>query len=192
MPKHCLNLIGDPANVVWSLQWDDKHFELIDPNDYLIEKIETRRAHGKIDLSMVSLDGTIAIDTFFRGKLLFQQNARAIIELQELVNNGLRSDPEYRASMRSWSVLATFLGAAAFLIGGGLFGGFCWFASQAPEPPPEPWIHLLRWPVKVALIALMCTAVTGLIACISGLRRWMRIRGIERSMEVEDRLVTPG
>ena len=76
-------------------------------------------AHHDIDLSKTFIDGTICF-AFPDGELRFKQNSAALEDLRELVEAGLRYDPEYRSAMRlrSLRTAAMAVGPIMFLVAG--------------------------------------------------------------------------
>jgi hypothetical protein len=143
---------------------------------------ETTLAHRVIDLSRAFIDGTICF-TVANETVGFKKNSAALAELRELVETGLRCDPEYRAIMRSRSLRAMTLGPVMFLIAGGVFGCYCWYVSWAPEPAADSWIRYFGWLIKGMLLVLLAVAILGLGLTGSGLRQWWRIRSIERTVD---------
>lgn len=126
MHSHRLIPASGSSRAAWLLEWDDKRLVLQDPEGEPVIEAEIARAHHVIDLSVAFLDGTIGFVSP-QGDLQFKQNRAALAELRDLVNAGLRSDPEYRAAMRRRALRAMPVGAAMFLIAGGLFGCYCWY-----------------------------------------------------------------
>ncbi len=74
------------------------------------------------------------------------------------------------------------LGIGVFIVAGGLFGLFCWYAVVAPEPPPDHWIHWFRWPLRVIMFVVVAAILAGPYICYQGMRQWLRIRAIERAV----------
>jgi hypothetical protein len=163
------------------LQWNEQRFVLQDPHGQLVVDVEIALAHRAIDLSEAFIDGTIGFVSP-GSTLRFKLNRAALAELRELVDAGLRSDPEYRATLRRQSLFAMPFGAVAFLVAGGLFGCYCWYASWAPDPPADSWIHSFGWLIKGVLLVLFAVALVGLGFGGYGLRQWWRIRSIERTL----------
>jgi hypothetical protein len=180
--SHRLVPEGGSSKDAWQLELDDKGLVLHDASGQPVFEIETALAHHVIDLSKTFIDGTICF-AFPDGELRFKQNSAALEDLRELVEAGLRYDPEYRSAMRLRSLRAMAVGPVMFLVAGGLFGCYCWYASWAPDPPADSWIRWLGWLVKGVLTVLLAIALLGLGLGCSGFRQWWRIRKIERTID---------
>jgi hypothetical protein len=56
--------------------------------------------------------------------------------LRTFVEANLEKDAEYRTHLHREAVRDIPIGLAMFIVAGGLFGLYCWYASWAPDPPP--------------------------------------------------------
>src|SRR5262245_5445575 len=127
MPSHWLIRDDKKSNAEWLLEWDDSTFLLKEPGGETVFEVETARAHRLIDPFQLYSNRKIGFREPF-DSLVFK-NSRAVADLAELVETGLKSDPGYRYALRRHSLQVAASGMAMSLFAGGLFGLFCWFAS---------------------------------------------------------------
>jgi hypothetical protein len=163
------------------LEWDDERFVLYDANGQQVTKAEIASAHHVIDLSQTFIDGTICI-AVPPEVLRFKRNSAAEAGLRKLVETGICHDPAYRARMRQRSLRAMTLGPVLFVVAGGAFGAYCWYAIGAPDPPADHWIRYVGWLIKGILVVLFAVALLGLGLSCSGFYQWRQIRRIERQI----------
>lgn len=173
---------GGSAKAPWLLEWNDERFVIRGATGAPILETQTASAHKLVDLSQTFIDGTICISgpsEVFR----FKQNSAAEAALRTLLDAAMARDPVYCAEMRTRSIRAMTVGPVMFLVAGGLFGGYCWYAIGAPDPPADHWIHYVGWLIKGVLLVLLAVALAGLGMAFSGFFQWRRIRRIERQMQ---------
>jgi len=85
-------------------------------------------AHRIVEMYELYMEGKISIVTP-QSTLTFQKQTAGLAPLRELVEAGMAGDPEFRSDLRQQSLRAISLGLAFFIVGGGLFGLYCWYAS---------------------------------------------------------------
>ena len=88
------------------------------------------------------------------GPLTFKKQPAALTPMRRLVELGLARDAEFRSELRRESLRAIPRGLALFVVGGGLFGLYCWYASRAPDLPPGHWIRWFGWLIHGVLLLL--------------------------------------
>jgi hypothetical protein len=176
--------LGSPKTP-WLLDWDTECFVLRDANGETVVETDTAAAHLIIDLSQTFIDGTICI-AVPPEVLRFKRNSAAEAGLRKLVETAIARDPVYRAAMRQRSLRAMKFGPLLFVVAGGLFGVFCWYAIAAPEPPADHWIRYVRGLMKWSLTVLVAVALLGLGLSCSGFCQWLRIRRIERQSNLAE------
>jgi hypothetical protein len=62
-----------------------------------------------------------------------------------------------RARSSAWQVI--WFGVGMFIVCGGLFGAFCWWAAIAPDPPK--WVIVFRPLMRLSLMFLMVGTLLG-------------------------------
>jgi hypothetical protein len=181
MESHQLVLESSPSGT-WLLQWDEKTFVLKTPDGEVVLEAEAGTAHRLIELYDLYTEGKISFGTS-QGSLVFRKNREALAAVRAFVEAGLQSDPEYRAELLNRARRVVPIGLTLFIVGGGLFGLYCWFASWAPDPPPGHWIHSFGFFIKSVLMLLMAGALGGLLMVWFGLSQLRRLQRIERTLE---------
>jgi hypothetical protein len=88
--------------------------------------------------------------------------------------------------MRRLALRAMPAGAAMILGASALFASYCWYASVAPEPPPDSWLRALAWPIKMSLTLLLAIALVGVGLGCYGFSQWWHIRRIERAASADN------
>jgi hypothetical protein len=158
----------------WSLGWDDYLMRLRDPNGQAVFEIELSKVHQIIELHILYAERKIGF-MVSEGSLRFKKDRAAASELRAIVEKGLRSDTEYLKRLRHGAARVTMVGLGSFILGGGPFGLYCWFASWAPNPPPGHWIRWVGGFIHAALFGLMILAIGGLCIFHYGMRLWRRL-----------------
>jgi hypothetical protein len=176
---------GASTKAPWLLEWDDERFVIRNATGDLVLETDTTSAHDIVDLSQTFIDGTICISAGLE-VLRFKRNSAAEAGLRKLVEAAIARDPAYRAAMRQRSIRAMTFGPVMFLVAGGLFGGYCWYAIGAPDPPADHWIRYVGWLIKGVLLVLLAVALLGLGLSFSGFFQWLRIRRIECKANTAD------
>ena len=73
-----------------------------------------------------------------------------------------------------------------FVVAGGLFGLYCWWAFTDGDPPPGTWLRWVLmwfgWLIHWVLLVLMGAALAGPFVSFFGLRQWWRLRRIGRAV----------
>jgi hypothetical protein len=181
MHSHRLTLeSGSPAEV-WLLQWDDATFALKAPNGETVLEVALAEAHRLFEPHELYSEGKISFVTPF-GPLTFKPQTAAVEEVRALVDAGLRSDPEYRLLLRRQYRRVFALGLVMFVVAGGLFALYCWWASWAEDPPPGHWLYYVGWLIRLGLFLLLGAALAGPVLCFQALRQLRRLRRIERGL----------
>jgi hypothetical protein len=186
---HRLILEGNSSEAEWLLEWDDAKFVLKDPDGQIVFEAEATYAHRLVELFELYAEGKISFATQ-HGSLVFKKNPAAVADLLEFVEAGLKSDAQYRTRLRHQSMRAIVRGLAMFVVAGGLFGLYCWYASWAPDPPPDHWVRWFGWLIHAILLVLLAVALAGPLIAYFGFRQWLRFRRIERvaAMDGSDKL----
>jgi hypothetical protein len=178
MPFHrILPENGRPGDE-WSLEWDDATFILKDPDGEPALEVGATRAHRLVEAYDLYAEGKVTFTTP-HGALTFKPDQATLVALREFVEENLRSDPEYREELRRHARRSIVLGLMMFVVAGGLFGLYCWWASWAPDPPPGHWIRWFGGLIHGVLLVLMAGAIAGPFVCWFGFRQLLRVRRIE-------------
>ena len=176
---------GGSSKTPWLLEWNDEQFVIRNATGDPVLETETASAHNIIDLSQTFIDGTICFAAPPE-VLRFKKNTAAEAGLRKLVEAAIARDPAYRAAMRQRCSRAMTVGPVMFLVAGGFFWGYCWYAIGAPDPSADHWIRYVGWLIKVVLLVLLAVALLGLGLSFSGFSQWLRIRRIERQGNMAD------
>jgi hypothetical protein len=178
--SHRLTLEDGRARTEWRLEWDEAWFILTDPRGRVVLEEEAEYAHRLIGLHELYNERTISLPTE-RGQAVFKKNAAAVAELREFVEAALAWDAEYRDELRGHALRLIPIGLVLFVVCGGLFGLYCWYAAVADDPPPDHWVRWFGWLIHGGLLVLLAGALAGPWLSYSGLRQWLRLRRIERA-----------
>lgn len=179
MESHRLVAEGGPRDAEWVLAWDDTTLTLDDADGLRVLEAPQDYAHRIIDLYALYAQGKISI-TNPEGALTFKKHALAATAVRALVETGLAGDPEFCTELRRESLWAIPLGLVMFVVGGGLLGLYCWYASWAPDPPPGHWMRSFGWAIHGALMVLLCVGLGGLSLAYFGMRQSLQVRRIAR------------
>lgn len=179
MESHRLIQEGGPRDAEWLLAWDDATLTLNAPDGQQVLETPSTAAHRLVELYELYAEGKVSFATP-HGSLTFQKQPAALSALRALVEAGIASDTEFRADLRRHALRVIPRGLVMFVVGGGLFGLYCWYVSWAPDPPPGHWIRWFGWLIHGVLLILMGACLAGLFAAYLGLRQWLRVRRIER------------
>ncbi len=164
----------------WSLVWDEETFTLRAGEERVL-LVPTGEAYRFVDPYDLFADRKVHVTTP-AGPVVFAKDAELAAALRPLVEAGLHKDAVYRGRLRSDAVRALLVGPALFLVGGGLFGLYCWYASWAPDPPPGHWVFRIGWLIHLVLLILLGAAVAGPFIGFDGLRQLARVRRVERQV----------
>ena len=179
MESYRLKLENDSSGNEWLLEWDSETLSLRDPDGWPVCFISPLFCHQIINVHAMVVLGTISFASSF-GAINFEKHPAALAALRDLVETGLKGDAESRAELRWQSLRIIACGLAMFVIGSGLFGLYCWFASWAPNPPPQNWIWWFGGLIHFVLLLVMGLAIAGPFVAYAGLRQWLWLRRIER------------
>jgi hypothetical protein len=179
MELHRMILEGGPRDAEWLLEWDDATLALKDPDGHPVFEVESNSAHRVVGLYQLFAEGQISFATPV-GFLTFKKHRAALTPMRRLVELGLARDAEFRSELRRESLRAIPRGLALFVVGGGLFSLYCWYASWAPDLPSGHWIRWFGWLIHGVLLVLMGAALAGPCVCYFGFRQWLSVRRIER------------
>jgi hypothetical protein len=186
--SHLLTLEGDWPGAKWVLEWDDAVFIVRAPNGETAFAVETAHAHRAIEVNELYAEGKISLTTP-DGPLAFKKHRAAAAALRAFFEAGLRTDPEYLARLRTDAAGTIPSGLVMFVVAGGLFSLYCWWAFTHDDPP---FIRLWpRWALAVVgslihgvLLVLLAAALAGPLVSLWGLRQWWRFWRIGRSAAV--------
>jgi len=185
MHSHRLTHEGGPAGAKWQLEWDDAAFTLRDPDGQLVFECSDAQAHRVIEVYELYAEGKVSFATP-HGSLTFKKHRAAAAGLRLFVEAGLRADPEYLAQLRRESARAIPRGLVMFVVAGGLFGLYCWWAFTNDDPPPGTWLRWVLvwfgWLIHGVLLVLMGVALAGPFVSFFGLRQWWRFCRIGRAV----------
>lgn len=188
MPAHRLILENAPKAGEWSLQWDSDFFSLKAPDGTLIFQVPTSRSHRLVEVHELDAEGKISFATA-AGTLTFKPDKAAARDVRELLLLGLRSDTAYRAAQKRLATLMIPVGIAMFLVCGGLFALYCWWASLGDPPKDSAAYEFLvyfGWLIHLLLLVLLGFALAGPWVAFTQLRQLLRIRQAERSLPPPD------
>jgi hypothetical protein len=179
MPSHRLILVKAPKAGEWLVEWDATTLSVTAPDGQPVFQMPVDRAHRVVDLHDLDADYKVNFTTD-AGDLRFKRNKPAARDVRELVQKGLRCDVEWRQTLRHQSRRAILVGLFLFIVCGGLFSLYCWWASWAPDPPDGSWFYYVARLIRPALIILAGLALAGPGMVIRSLRQLSRIRRVER------------
>ncbi len=181
MPSHRLILEKAPHAGEWLLEWDATTLSVKAPDGQPVFDIPMERAHRIVELHELDAEGKVSFATD-AGSMTFKRNKEAARDVRELVLDGLRSDTAFREAQKRQARVVIPLGIAAFVVCGGLFALYCWWASWAEDPPKGHWLYSVRWLIRLLLIVLLGFALAGPYAIFISLRQLRRVRQAERSL----------
>jgi hypothetical protein len=161
------------------LEWDDATLGLSTPDGQRVLEAPATAAHRLVDLYELYAEGKVSFATPL-GSLTFKKQSSALAAVRELVEAALADDPGFCTDLRRQSLRAIPRGLVMFVVGGGLFGLYCWYASWAPDPPPGHWIRWFGWLIYGVLLILIGVGLAGPFVAYFGLRQWLRVCRIGR------------
>ncbi len=167
-----------PPNTVWVLAWDEAVLTLDDSRSRRVIEIPTGAAHCLFDLHALYVDDELRFVAPHEPQH-FEKHPAAASAVRRLVEASLASDPAFCAQLRRDSLRAVWGGLFLFVVAGIPFGVYCWWASWAPDPPPDHWVRSFGWAVSSFLFILMSVALAGPFISLYGLRQWLRTPRIE-------------
>jgi hypothetical protein len=181
--SHRLRQEGGPRDAEWVLAWDDATLTLDAPDGQRVLEAPSSAAHGLVELYELYAEDKVSFATP-HGSLAFKKQSVAVTAVRRLVEAGMAGDPEYCADLRRQSLRAVPRGLVMFVVAGGLFGLYCWWAAVAGDPPPGTWqrwvLVWFGWAIHGVLLILMGVALAGPFVAYFGVRQWLRVRRIER------------
>jgi hypothetical protein len=179
MPSHRLTLHKNRRDGQWLIEWDSRRLAITSPRGQMVCDVPTEEAHRLFDLYELDAEKRISLPTAV-GQLTFARDAAAAHDVRELITQGLRGDPEFREEQVRRARRLLPIGLCAFVVCGGLFGLYCWWASWAPDPPEGHWIHMLGPLIHMVLLLLLGTALAGPYIIYLALKQLRRVRRAER------------
>jgi len=171
---------GGSPDCQWRLAWDDGTLRLTDPDGQQVLAAPRGAAHQLVEVYELYAEGKISFASP-HGSLTFRKESSALAAVRRLVEETLAGDPAYCVELRQQSWWSIAMGSFMFVVCGGLFGLYCWYASWAPDPPPGHAIRWFGWLINVVLTVLMALGLAGPLVAYFGLRQWLRVRRIERA-----------
>ena len=144
-------------------------------------EVPITHAHRIVELHELDADGKVSFATD-AGSMMFKRNKEAARDVRELVMEGLRSDTAYRDAQKRQARIIILLGGAAFVVCGGLFALYCWWASWAEDPPKGHWLYSIGWLIHLVLLVLLGVALAGPYAIYMSLKQLHRVRKVERAL----------
>jgi hypothetical protein len=180
MESYGLILKDGPRDAEWLLEWNDAKLTLTTPEDELVLETCPAALYQLIDLFDLYVEGKISMASP-TGTFTFRKEYRALSAVRKLVEAGLAGDVEFCARLQREALRGIVGGMFMFIIGGTLFGLYCWYVSWAPDPPPGHWIRWFGWLIHGVLLILLGMTFGGPLRCFYCLRQWQRVRRIVRS-----------
>lgn len=181
MPSHRLILEKAPKVGEFLLEWDATTLSVKAPDGDLVFEFPVGRAHRIVELQELDTDGKVSFATD-SGSMTFKRNKEAASDVRELVMEGLRSDAPFREAQKRQAKIIIPLGVVAFVVCGGLFALYCWWASWAEDPPKGHWMYSIGWLIHLVLLVLLGLALAGPYAIYISLKQLRRVRQVERSL----------
>lgn len=181
MPQHRLILEKAPRAGEFLLEWDATTLSVKAPDGQPVFEFPVGRAHRIVELHELDTDGKVSFATD-AGSMTFKRNKEAASDVRELVMDGLRSDAPFREAQKRQARILIRLGAVAFVVCGGLFASYCWWASWAKDPPKGHWLYSVGWLIHLLLLVLLGLALAGPYAIYIALKQLRRVRRVERAL----------
>ena len=178
-----LKLEKAPATPKWELTWDESELAFKMPDGDVFFQAPHAVAHRYISFSDLYREQTIILTTP-SGTVRFQKHKSAAIALKRYLDSPIGVDRDFCIAIRRQSIRIFFRGLGMFIVCGGLFALYCWYAFTAPDPPPGHWIRTFGVVIKGLLLVLMGFGLAGPLVCWSALRQWIRIARIQRRHSV--------
>lgn len=173
---------GGPEDSEWILEREGAVLSLTDPDGQAVFTSEP--AHRVVDLWYLGGHKEIRLVPEHNG-LAFLKHRDALAAVRAAVEAGLAADAEARDGLRLRATGAIRDGLVMFVVAGGLFGLYCWWASTAGDPPPGTWLAwVLKWfgvCLGWALLVLLAFVGAGGDTALTGVRLRTWVRRIERS-----------
>jgi len=144
----------------WSVKWNKETLCLIGPEEEVLVELPTSDAMELFDTFDLFVKQRVTIGTPFE-KLEFAADDAGLRALQGLVDDGYRQHPEIRQRAMRHSLLMVMIGVTMFVVSGGLFALYCWWASWAPDPPPGHWLRWVAPLISLGLTVLLAAAIGG-------------------------------
>lgn len=160
MEEYSLTLEEGDRKAIWRLRWDDQDFVLESPNGEEVLRQSVDTLYKTLDLLEFYGEGQLEF-TLGEDTLTFKKQAAAWSSIHERVEKSLLADGEARLQLRQHAQRGFWIGFWMFLVSGGLFGLYCWFASWAPAPPPGHWVRWFGVVIHGILLLLMGFAAAG-------------------------------
>lgn len=185
MPSHRLLLESAPKAGEFLLEWDEATLSVKDPDGALVFEIPVGGAHRVVEMYELDTHDKVSFATD-AGSMRFKRHTEAARDVRELVMNGLSLDSDFRDAQKRQAKRAIPLGIAAFVICGGLFALYCWWAIGSEDPPKGSVAHTVLvyggWLIHLVLLVLLGVALAGPYAIFMAFRQLKRIRRVERAL----------
>ena len=114
------------------------------------------------------------------GSVPFKKHKSASVALKRYLESAIGVDREFCTAIRRQSNKIFFRGLGMFILCGGLFTLYCWYAFTTPDPPPGHWIRSFGVVIHGILLVLVGFGLAGPLVCWSAIRQWIRISRIQR------------
>jgi hypothetical protein len=170
-----------PRDAEWVLECEGPLLSLTAPDGFKV--IAAEPAHRVINLRSLLGENAICLVSE-HGSRIFRKNRAAIAAIRHSVKAALAEDAAFRAELGRESRQDVWAGLAMFLVAGGLFASYCWWAATSGDPPPGTWLAwVFRWlgPFFGALLCvLLVFAAVGPWIAYTGLRQRSLVRQAEQ------------
>ncbi len=188
MESYRLIVERGPRDAEWVLAWDAAVLTLTAPDGEQVLEVPPNTIHRHVRLDELYSEGKVCIITP-HGQLTFRTYPEVLTAVRQQVEVGLVDDADFCADLRRKSLQDIPAGLLMFVVCGGLFGLYCWWATTNGDPPPGTWQRtLLVWSgclIYGVLLVLLGVALAGPLISYRGLRTWLRVRRIVRLADRE-------
>ena len=170
---------GGSADQEWTLSITESALRLYFPDGGLAEVIPLVFIHPLFDLNELYTEGKISIATQ-QARVIFKKHRAAVAAVRRIVEESMIDAPRFCERLRRDSLRQIPIGLVLFIVCGGLFGLYCWYASWAPDPPKGHWIRWFGWAIHGGLLILLAGAIAGPLLAYHAFRQLLRLRRIRR------------
>lgn len=177
MHSHRLVRERDKHGRMWTLIWDQQHFRLTNPQGQMVFEADIQVAYRTLELGTLYIENRIVFVTPDE-VLRFKKDPVVLADLRTLVDSQVAGDGKTMLNLRSHARWLLKTGASLFVVCGGLFALYCWYATWATDPPNAHWILLFSCFIRLALLICLALALSGPVIIWSGIRLGLRLRGI--------------
>ena len=143
MESFRLLLNTGPRDAEWVLECEGPLLSLTAPDGFKV--IAAEPAHRVINLrALLGRDAICLVSE--QGFRKFRKNRAALAAIKHSVKAALAEDAASRAELGRESRQDVWGGLAMFVVAGGLFASYCWWAVTSGDPPPGTWLAwVFRW-----------------------------------------------